>query len=250
MPACYVPRHRAPRHRIRRRVMRFMSVGPLTARKARRGPSTVLLVDDHAEVRRGLQMLLELDGSFRVVAEACTAAEAVARAREARPDIVIMDVRLSDASGIDACRVIRTFLPATRVIMLTSYPDEEAMTASVLAGASGYVLKELSDDSLRRALHIVAQGGSLLQPDVVNRVVSRRLWGQQPAAGYEPDPFSEDEWRILSLIAGGQTNREIGATLHLSENTVRNCVSRILDKLGCSRRTEIAAYMARRGQKG
>lgn len=208
------------------------------------GAVPVMVVDDHAVVRAGLRTLLELSGRFRVVAEAATASEAVALARAVRPRIVIMDVRLKDGSGIEACREIRAENPDTRVVMLTSYPDEEAVTASVLAGASGYLLKELTADDLLEALHIVERGGSLLGPDLVRQVVARL---RRPA-GEDKDllgQLNRQEREILALIAAGKTNREIAESLFLSENTVKNYVSRILDKLGLSRRSEAAAFLAR-----
>lgn len=216
------------------------------------GTVTVMVVDDHAVVRAGLKTLLELSGRFSVAAEAASAGEAVKSAREVRPQIVIMDVRLKDSSGIEACRAILAENPATKVIMLTSYPDEDAVTASVLAGASGYLLKELNEDALLQALDIVARGGSLLAPELVRQVVARL---SNPAARGKatpgtPDPLTRQEWDILSLIAEGRTNREIGATLSLSENTVKNYVSRILEKLGLSRRSEAAAFVVRHARKG
>lgn len=205
-----------------------------------------MLVDDHAVVRAGVRKLLELDGRFTVLAEAGNADEAVTAARETCPDIVVMDVRLPDRSGIEACREIRAQRPETRVIMLTSYPDEEAVTASVLAGASGYLLKELNENALIRGLLIVAQGGSLLDPEMVARMVSA-LRGGERQDGLKQ--LSEQERQILALIAEGQTNREIGEVLYLSENTVKNYVSRLLEKLGVSRRSEAAAFLARRQQR-
>lgn len=204
----------------------------------------VMVVDDHAVVRAGLKTLLELSGRYAVAGEAATASEAVELARRVRPRIVIMDVRLKDGSGIEACREILAESPQTKVVMLTSYPDEEAVTASVLAGASGYLLKELNEDALLEALDIVARGGSLLGPDLVRQVVSRL---RKPAAEAKDSlaELTRQEREILALIAAGKTNREIGETLYLSENTVKNYVSRILDKLGLSRRSEAAAFLVR-----
>ncbi len=206
---------------------------------------SVMVVDDHAVVRKGLKTLLELSGNCRVVAEAGSAAEAVERAQTARPDLVVMDVRLPDRSGIEACRDIRAERPQTRVIMLTSYPDEQAMMASVMAGASGYLLKDLDEVALQEAIQIVAKGGSLLSPDLVARVLSDLNRRTQP--GDRLEDLTEQERQILLLVAQGKTNREIAAEVFLSENTVRNYVSHILQKLGLSRRSEAAAYAARRG---
>lgn len=208
-------------------------------------PVKLMLVDDHVVVRRGLKALLELDQTFAVVAEAGSAAEALEQARRTRPDVVIMDVRLPDGSGVEVCREIRSERPATRVIMLTSYPDDEAMATSVLAGASGYLLKDLNEEALRRSLAIVAQGGSLLEPDVVLELVSRLRPQTDPEAAQDPNQLSNQEWQILNLIAEGKTNREISQAVYLSQNTVKNYVSRILDKLSLNRRAEAAAFVAR-----
>ncbi|BDG62197.1 response regulator [Caldinitratiruptor microaerophilus] len=210
------------------------------------GRVRVLIVDDHAVVRAGLRALVEMEGRFQVVGEAGTAQEAVERALADPPDVVLMDVRLPGESGIEACREIRARLPGTRVVMLTSYPDEQAVVASVLAGASGYLLKDIDPRGLRDALEIVARGGSLLSPDLVTRVLAgvRR----QAESGPGPDAIERltaQERQILTLIAEGKTNREIGEVLYLSEHTVKNYISRLFEKLGLSRRSEAAAYLAR-----
>ncbi len=208
-------------------------------------PIAVMLVDDHVVVRKGLRTLLEVGGDFAVVAEAGTAHEAVARAGQSAPDIVIMDVRLPDGSGIEACRAIREARAQTRVIMLTSYPDEQAVVASILAGASGYLLKEANEDALLNALHIVARGGSLLEPDLIRRVLTQVRRRAESDGKDDLSALNSHERQILTLIAAGKTNREIGESLFLSENTVKNYVSRLLEKLGLSRRSEAAAYLAR-----
>lgn len=212
------------------------------------GNIRVMLVDDHTVVRMGLRALLEADGGFDVVAEAGTAAEAVEQARRTEPDIVIMDVRLPDRSGVEACRDIREHRPATRVLMLTSYPDDEAVTASVLAGASGYLLKELNQDRLLDALGIVGRGGSLLGPDLVRRVLEKIRRQSEPDPDDGLSQLTPQERQILIRIAEGKTNREIGEELHFSENTVKAYVSRLLDKLGLQRRTAAAAFLARQGR--
>ncbi|MFZ5827498.1 MAG: response regulator [Bacillota bacterium] len=201
----------------------------------------VMIVDDHAVVRTGLKALLEAAGPYDVVGEAASAAEAQERARELRPDLIVMDVRLPDRSGIEACREIRAELPATRVIMLTSYPSEQATVAALMAGASGYLLKEVTTEAILRALEIVAQGGMLMSPEIVSQALSARTSKDR----VNLNDLTDQERRILELIAEGKTNREIGEALFLSENTVRNYVSRLLDRLGLSRRSEAAAYMAR-----
>lgn len=208
----------------------------------REQPVQVMLVDDHAVVRAGLKQLLESDGRFAVTGEAATAGEALRVAQATRPAIVIMDVRLPDQSGIEACREIRAAMPEARVIMLTSYPDDDAVVAAVMAGASGYLLKELDESALLRGLLIVAQGGSLLTPDLVARMLRQTQSRHADVLGQ----LSEQERQILTLIAQGRTNREIGEALFLSENTVKNYVSRLLEKLGLSRRSEAAAYVVRR----
>lgn len=215
-------------------------------------PIAIMLVDDHGIVRKGLETLLEADGRFHVVAEAGSVAEAVERARSARPDIVLMDVRLPDGSGIEACRQIRAERPETRVVMLTSYPDEEAVMASVLAGAAGYLLKELNEDALLGSLRVVAQGGSLLSPELVGRMLAEVRRQSDVERRGEPDALDHlapVDREILALIAEGKTNREIGEALKMSENTVKAHVSRLLEKLGFSRRSEAAAFMARQRER-
>ena len=208
-------------------------------------PIRVLLVDDHEVVREGLRTLLARRQNVLVVGEASTVAEAVHTAAKAKPDVVIMDVRLPDGSGVEACRAIRDRRPETRVIMLTSYADDEALFASILAGASGYLLKQTRGQALVDAIESVAKGRSLLDPDVTEKVLERVRRGRK-----EEDPafasLTDQERKVLEQMAEGKTNREIGAALFLSEKTVKNYVSRILDKLGLKRRAEAAAYMARR----
>lgn len=204
----------------------------------------LLLVDDHAVVRLGLKALFETVGSCVVVGEAATAAEAIDEARRCQPDVVLMDVRLADGNGIEVCREIRSERPETRVIMLTSYADEEAIVASVTAGASGYVLKATDPDRLIEAVEIVARGGALLDPQVTLTVLERL---RRLATHPHDDPLlalSEQERNILPLVAQGKTNREIAAALSLSEHTIKTYLSNILKKLGLSRRAEAAAFIA------
>ena len=209
------------------------------------GAIRVMLVDDHEVVREGLRTLIGRHKEFTVAAEASTMAEAIAAAARARPDVIIMDVRLPDGSGVEACRAIRESRPETKVIMLTSYADDEALFASIVAGAAGYLLKQTRGQAVIDAITSVAQGRSLLDPDVTGKVLERVRRGRE-----DEDPafasLTDQERKVLGHLAEGKTNRDIGATLFLSEKTVKNYVSRILDKLGLARRAEAAAYMAKR----
>lgn len=205
----------------------------------------VLLCDDHEVVREGLRTLLGRQKGMLVVGEAGTVAEAVEVAARTKPDVVVMDVRLPDGSGVEACRAIREARPETKVIMLTSYADDAAVFASIVAGAAGYVLKQTRGQAVVDAISAVAQGRSLLDPDVTGKVlerVRRSRTDEDPAVA----TLTDQERKVLEQLAEGKTNREIGELLFLSENTVKNYVSRILDKLGLSRRAEAAAYMAKR----
>ncbi len=211
-----------------------------------RTPIRILICDDHEVVREGLRTLLAGRADMRVVAEAGTCADAIEAAARETPDIVIMDVRLPDGSGVEACRAIREILPATRVIMLTSYSDDGALYASIVAGASGYLLKQTRGRALVEAIETVAGGRALLDPDVTAKVLERIRHGRA-----DEDPalasLTDQERRVLEHLATGKTNREIGEALFLSEKTVKNYVSRILEKLGLHRRAEAAAFAARRG---
>ena len=208
----------------------------------------VLVVDDHEVVRAGLRTVLDAE-DLAVVGEASNAGEALSRAHALRPDVVLMDVRLGaeqDAGGIEACRAIRSELPDARVLMFSSYREREAVVASILAGASGYVTKNVGRASLLEAVRAVARGESLLDPAVTGPVLDRlkELAAQEQAPD---DPLSPREREVLGLIARGLTNRQIAEALVISEHTARNHVSTILDKLGLSRRTEAAVYAARLG---
>lgn len=209
-------------------------------------PIRVMLVDTHDVFRIGLKTLLHTASGFAVVGEAGTAAAAIEEARHCQPDVVIMDVRLPDTSGIELCREIRAALPHTRAVMLTSYADEDNVLTAILAGADGYLLKESASQSLVEAITTVARGGWPLDSSVTRPVIEwiRRHGGHGPIRRL--DTLSEQERRILSLIAEGKTNCEIAAALCLSEHTVRTHVSHVLRKLGLSRRAEAAAYLAER----
>lgn len=207
-------------------------------------PIRILVVDDHEVVRQGLRAVIGCVDDLEVVGEAETAREAVLRTRELAPDIVLMDVRLPDATGVEACREILSERPRTRVIMLTAYADEEALFASVLAGASGYLLKRIRAKELIDGIRTVAAGQSLLDPAVTGAVLARLRDGR----GAPSDPLVDltpAERRVLWYIGQGMTNREIAAEMFLSERTVKGYVSSLLSKLGLSRRTEAAALAAR-----
>jgi two-component system response regulator DevR len=208
------------------------------------GVISILVVDDHWLVRLGLTNLFGHMRNFALVAEASTAAGAVTAARTHSPDVVIMDVRLPDGSGIEACRQIRSDNAKTRVIMLTSFSDEEAVIASILAGASGYLLKQSEPERLIAAVQTAAACGSLLDPAVSDTVL-HWMRGAAATATHTGDRLSEQERKILPLIAEGKTNRQIAGELYLSEHTVKTYVSSLLKKLQLARRAEAAAYIAR-----
>ena len=208
----------------------------------------VLLVDDHDVVREGLRALLRRSPEIEISGEAATAASAVAEAERLKPDVVVLDVRLPDGNGVEVCRDIRANRPETKVLMLTSYADDEALFASIMAGAAGYLLKETRAAALMEAIQTAARGGSLLDPAMTQRVFERL----RTAGNTGPDPLgqlSEQEQRILALIAEGKTNREIAAEVFLSDKTVKHYVSNILSKLQLTRRSEAAAFWARHGRE-
>lgn len=206
-------------------------------------PIRVMIVDDHDLVRRGLRSLLELEPDLEVVGEAGTAGMALSVADDVAPDVVVLDVRLPDGSGVEVCRALRQTRPATRALMLTSFSDDEALFAAILAGASGFLLKEVRDQDLVGAIRRIAAGESLLDPAVTEKVLHRIR------AGEREDPLlsqlTEQEQRILELVTQGMTNRQIAEEAFLAEKTVKNYVSSILSKLGMSRRTEAAVYYQR-----
>ncbi len=202
----------------------------------------ILLVDDHEVVRLGLKALLERHPNLEVVAEASTAEEAIARAHQFRPDVVVMDVRLPGRSGIEATREIKAAYPETEVIILTSYAEDELLFEAIQAGASGYVLKQIGSDDLIRALEAVGRGEALLDPRLTRRVLERVRDAERQAAAAVFRELTDQELRVLALIAKGKTNKEIARELNLSEGTVRNYVSNLLHKLGVSNRAEAAAF--------
>jgi two-component system, NarL family, response regulator DevR len=205
----------------------------------------LLVVDDHEVVRQGLVALLDRREGFQVVAEAGTVAEAIEQARRFEPDIVILDVRLPDGSGIEACREIRSELPKTRVIMLTSYPDEEAVLSAIVAGASGYLLKQIRARDLVAAIETVGHGESLLDPAVTEKVLDRVRRIASGTYTNEVAQLTGQEQKILLLVAEGKTNKEIAGEIFLSDKTVKNYVSSILSKLNLERRAQAAAFVAK-----
>jgi two-component system response regulator DevR len=209
-------------------------------------PIRVLIVDDHAVVRLGLRSLLTHSNGFRVVGEAGSASDSVTLTGQTRPDVVLMDVRLPDGSGVEACRRIKQEHPETRVVMLTSYSDEEAIVGAVMAGASGYLLKQADAERLTQAIRDAAAGESSLDPRAAGMLLNqfRELSAKQ--AENELSGLTDRERRMLALIAEGYTNRAIGEVLHLSEKTVRNHVSQLLRKLGFQRRSQAAAWGGQR----
>lgn len=205
--------------------------------------TSVFLLDDHEIVRRGLRELIEAEEDLTVVGEADTAEVALGRIPATGPDVAVLDVRLPDGDGVEVCRDIRSRRPDIACLMLTSYADDEALFAAIMAGAAGFVLKQVRGNDLIEAIRRVGAGESLLDPAVTARVLDRlrnRDGGDDELAGLTPQ-----ERRILALIGEGMTNRQIGEALYLAEKTVKNYVSNLLSKLGMSRRTEAAAYAAR-----
>jgi DNA-binding NarL/FixJ family response regulator len=204
----------------------------------------VFLLDDHEVVRRGVQDLLEAEPDITVVGEAGTAAEALARVPATRPDVAILDMRLPDGDGISVCRDLRSDFPDMACLMLTSFGDDEAQLSAIMAGASGYLLKQVRGSDIVGAVRTVAAGGSLLDPRMTATVLERL---RHPVTNDDPvDVLSEQERRVFDLIGEGLTNRQIGERLFLAEKTVKNYVSSVLSKLGMQRRTQAAALAARR----
>jgi two-component system, NarL family, response regulator DevR len=203
----------------------------------------VFLLDDHEVVRRGLADLIGLESDMVVVGEASSKAEALHRIPASRPDVAVLDVRLPDGSGVEVCRDVRSDFPDLHCLMLTSYADDEALFDAILAGASGYVLKEIRGGDLIAAIRQVASGKSLLDPAATQRVLDRIRRGEQQDDQLRG--LSDQERRILELIGEGMTNRQIGEAMHLAEKTVKNYVSSLLAKLGMERRTQAAAFAAR-----
>lgn len=214
--------------------------------KAKLKTVRVLLVDDHEIVRVGLRTVLSQHRSIQVVGESATVAQAIRQAAKLKPDVVLMDVRLPDGSGVDACRDILASFPAIRVIILTSYADDDSVLAAVLAGAHGYVLKEIDSASLTSAIQAVSEGRSILDPTVTDRALG---WLRGLAAGADipgSEKLSAQEERVLALVAEGQTNKEIATALDLSDKTVKNYLANIFQKLHVTRRAQAAALFVKR----
>ncbi len=205
---------------------------------------TVFLLDDHEIVRRGVAELLDAEGDIRVIGEAATQDQAVDRVHALDPDVAILDVRLEDGNGIEACREIRSLHPRTACLILTSFADDEALFRAIMAGAAGYVLKRIRSADLVDAVRRVAAGQSLLDPAVTARVLERVRSG--PRQDERIARLSEQERQVLELLAEGLTNRQIAERLYLAEKTIKNYVTAVLSKLGVARRTEAALYAARR----
>lgn len=207
----------------------------------------VFLLDDHELVRRGLSDLLGVESDIEVVGEASSVAEALVRIPATRPDVAVLDVRLPDGSGVEVCRDIRSQMPEVKALMLTSFSDDEALFDAIMAGASGYVLKEIRGNDLVDAIRQIASGKSLLDPSLTQKVLERLRRGSDEDERLAA--LSDQERRILQLIGEGMTNRQIGEEMHLAEKTVKNYVSNLLTKMGMSRRTEAAVYAARLSER-
>lgn len=209
----------------------------------------IIVADDHEVVRLGLRTLIENHPDFSVVAEAATVKDAVRKTLLLHPDVVVMDIRLLGGSGIDACEQIMERVPDTKVIMLTSYAEDEMLFDAIAAGACGYVLKQIGTEDLIRALETVARGEALLDPALTQRVFDRVREAGRRAQGEAFADLTDQEMRVLAQVAQGKTNREIADELYLGEGTVRNYVSSILSKLDLSNRTEAAAYAVKHNLK-
>lgn len=205
----------------------------------------ILLVDDHEVVRLGVRALIERQPGMEVVGEASTVREAVAQAKALAPDVVVLDIRLPGGTGLEACHQIKAQRPETRIIVLTSYPDDEMLFDAIACGAEGYVLKQIGSDDLIRALERVGQGQSLLDPSLTGRLFAKVREARRSERAHAFADLTAQEMQILAHLAQGETNREIATGVHLSEKTVRNYVSIILGKLHLSSRAEAAAYAVR-----
>lgn len=208
-------------------------------------PVRVLLVDDHEVVRRGLREMLDDEDDIQVVAEAGGVAEAVARASASLPDVAVVDVQLPDGNGVELCKRLRALPDGPRCLVLTAFDDEEALVGTIMAGASGYLLKQVRGQDLVTAVREVAAGRSLLDPVTTARVLDRMRRPAQPDA---LESFTDQERRVLDLIGEGMTNRQIAERLFVAEKTVKNYVTSVLAKLGMERRTQAAAWVARRSR--
>ena len=213
-------------------------------------PVRVLIVDDHEVVRVGLRTVLSRQDGINVIGEVATAADAVTESCRLQPDVVLMDVRLSGGSGVDACRSIRDSCPATRVLFLTSYQDDEGVLAAIVGGASGYLLKQVNAEGLLRAIHAVAQGQSVLDPAITQPLLTRMRLQKEEALESKQTALSTQQQRVLALVAEGKTNKEIGSALELSDKTVKNYIRFIFQKLKVTRRAQAAACYIRDSAAG
>jgi DNA-binding NarL/FixJ family response regulator len=209
----------------------------------------LLLVDDHEVLRIGLRTLFAEAGGFQVVGEAGTMAAAVAEAARLKPQVVLMDVRLPDGNGIDACRMIRADHEDTRVLFLTSFADDDAVLATILAGANGFLLKEVNSEQLIQAVKTVASGRSILDSAVTQRVLAKVRSESSPSPQGKRDPLSPQEERVLALVADGKTNKEIAVSLNLSDKTVGHYLENIFQKLQVTRRAQAAVYFTQQQAK-
>ncbi len=207
----------------------------------------IMVVDDHEVVRSGLKAILEPEEDLEVVGEAASAREAVQKVPRLDPHVVLMDVRMGEMSGIEACRLIKSAHPQVNMLMLTSFSEEEAVTAAIMAGASAYILKNVGRSDLIKAIRAVAAGQNLLDPSVTKRVMEKLAQLAAKEQERAVEVISEREKEVLTLVARGLTNKGIAENLIITENTARNHVSRILDKLGLTRRSEAAVFAAERG---
>lgn len=210
-----------------------------------RAATRVFIIDDHELVRTGLRSVLDCERDFEVVGEAGTAADGIAAVRQLRPEVVLLDIRLPDRSGIEACREIRAACPDTRIIMLTSVGTGEAVEQTILAGASSFLLKENSNADLVKAIRAVSDGQAVLDPHITSQVLGRiRSWASR-SPGVEPDALTAQELRVLSILAEGKTNKEIAKDLGVSEKTVRNHVYNLFQKIGVATRSQATARYLR-----
>jgi DNA-binding NarL/FixJ family response regulator len=209
----------------------------------------ILIVDDHEVVRLGLRSLLDRQPNFEVIAEASNAKEALERTADYEPDVVVMDIRLPGTSGIEACQEITEQFPNVKVIMLTSYAEDDMLFSAIRAGAAGYVLKQIGGNDLVRAIEAVGRGEALLDPSLTQRVFEQVRKAQRDAEASAFAGLTNQEMQVLHLVSEGRTNREIAEALYLGEGTVRNYVSNILGKLGVSNRAEAAAYAVQHNLK-
>lgn len=214
-------------------------------RKGNRKTISIVIVDDHEIAREGLRTILGRYDDIAVVGEGATMKDAIAESCRLKPDVVLMDVRLSGESGVDACRAIRECCPATRVLFLSSYEDDEAVLAAVFGGASGYLLKQINAEGLMLAIHAVAQGQSILDPAITQPALTRMQLQREQALEPQRTTLSAQQQRVLALIAEGKTNKEIGSSLELSDKTVKNYVRFIFQKMKVTRRGQAAALFIR-----